>query len=66
MSVNIKFKATHDDAVLPVVNNKAPGTGDTGYDLVAVEDVKIAAGGSNIVEVGLTLADMTPGYWVRI
>ena len=64
--LTIKFKATHDDAVLPVANNKAIETGDSGYDLVAVEDVKIPAGGSNIAEVGLTLADITHGYWIRI
>lgn len=62
----IKFKATHSDAILPAANNTENGTGDSGYDLVAVEDVKIPASGSNIVEVGLTLADITPGYWIRI
>ena len=62
----IKFKATHSDAILPEANNTDNGTGDSGYDLVAVEDVKIPAAGSNIVGVGLTLADITPGYWIRI
>ena len=62
----IKFKATHDDAVLPGANNKDFGTGDSGYDLVAVEDVDIPHGESRVVPVGLTLADITPGYWVRI
>jgi len=64
--INIKFKKTHPDAVLPSANNKKPNTGDTGYDLVAVESVKIPAGGCNVVEVGLTLADITPGYWFCI
>lgn len=63
---NIKFKATHDDAVLPQANNSDPGTGDTGYDLVAVEDVLIPHCESGIVPVGLTLADITPGYWLKI
>ena len=62
----IKFKATHDDAVLPGANNKDFGTGDSGYDLVAVESVEIPHGESKVVPVGLTLADITPGYWVRI
>jgi dUTP pyrophosphatase len=62
----IKFKSTHPDAILPVANNKDKATGDSGYDLVAVEDVKIPAGGSSIAEVGLTLADISPGYWIRI
>jgi dUTP pyrophosphatase len=62
----IKFKATHDDAVLPAANNKEFGTGDTGFDLVAVEDVDIPHGKSVVVSVGLTLADISPGYWIRI
>lgn len=66
MSINIKLKKTHPDAVLPAANNKELGAGDTGYDLVAVEGEKIPAGGSNVVAVGLTLADITPGYWIRI
>ena len=62
----IKFKATHPDAVLPVANNKESKTGDSGYDLVAVEGVTIDSGSSDVIPVGLTLADITPGYWVRI
>ena len=63
---NIKFKKTHPDAVLPAANNTDPGTGDTGYDLVAVEDVIIPHCEDGVVPVGLTLADMTPGYWLKI
>ena len=65
-NINIKVIKTHPDAVLPSANNREIGEGDTGYDLVAVDGLKIAAGGSNIVAVGLTLADITPGYWLRI
>ena len=65
-NISIKLLKTHPDAVLPFANNKEPGTGDTGFDLVAVDDVKIPKGGSNIISVGLQLADMTPGYWMRI
>lgn len=64
--MQIKFKKTHPDAKLPQANNKEPFTGDTGYDLVAVEDMFIPAGHSRVVAVGLTLADMSPGYWMRI
>lgn len=64
--IEIKFKKTHSDAVLPVANNKETGTGDTGYDLIAVDDVNIPEYGSAVVPVGLTLADITPGYWIRI
>lgn len=66
MKVNVKLKKTHPDAVLPVANNSDPGTGDTGYDLVAVDTVRIPSLGSAVVPVGLTLADISPGYWVRI
>ena len=62
----IKIKKTHPDAMLPAANNKQPGTGDTGFDLVAVEDAVIQNYDSTVVPVGLTLADIDPGYWIRI
>ena len=65
-NIQVKFKKTHDDAVLPAANNKEPGTGDTGYDLTAVEDMTIQVKGDAVVPVGLTLAFVTPGYWLRI
>lgn len=65
-NVKIKVVKNHPDAVLPSANNKESGTGDTGYDLTAVESVWIPPGTSRVVEVGLTLADVTPGYWVKI
>lgn len=64
--MNVKLIKTHPDAVLPTANNKEPGTGDSGYDLVAVERTKISQRSSAVVPVGLTLADITPGYWIRI
>lgn len=64
--MNIKLIKTHEDAVLPAANNKEPGTGDTGFDLVAVENTSIQKYDSAVVPVGLTLADITPGYWIRI
>lgn len=63
---SLKFKKTHPDAVLPRANNNETGTGDSGYDLTAVENVVIPKHGSNVVPVGLKLADITPGYWFRI
>ena len=66
MHINIKLKKTHPDAVLPAANNSQTSTGDTGYDLSAVEKVRVPSFGSAIIPVGLTLADITPGYWVRI
>ena len=64
--MKIKLTKTHPDAVLPTANNKEPGTGDTGFDLVAVESVYIKSGSSEVIPVGLTLADISPGYWIRI
>lgn len=64
--MNIKLIKTHPDAVLPQANNKEPGTGDTGFDLVAVDTVQILQRKSAVVPVGLSLADITPGYWIRI
>lgn len=66
MNVSIKVKKTHPDAVLPQANNNQLATGDTGYDLVAVETAYIKSGSSKVIPVGLTLADITPGYWIRI
>lgn len=58
----IKFLKTHPDAVLPTKNN----SNDSGYDMTAVEDTVIPARGSAVVPVGLTLADLQHGYWIRI
>lgn len=66
MKCEVKFVKTHPDAILPSANNNDIGTGDTGYDLTAVEEVTIMSRDSAIVPVGLTLADLTPGYWLRI
>lgn len=64
--MNIDFIKLHGDAKLPQRNNPCPITGDVGYDLFAVEDTMIPAGGSRIVPVGLQLGNITPGYWFRI
>ena len=66
MNPVIKLKKTHPDAVLPSANDSSTGTGDTGYDLTAVEDTNLQGNSSVIVPVGLTLADISPGYWLRI
>ena len=62
----IRFKKTHPDAVLPAANDNSTSTGDSGYDLTAVEDVTIKSMGHAVVPVGLTLAYIEPGYWFRI
>ena len=62
----INFKKTHEDAVLPQANHGDPRTGDTGYDLTAVVDKKIAPGHSAIIDIGLEVGYITPGYWFKI
>tara|TARA_Y100000310_G_scaffold7435_1_gene8108 strand:+ start:4524 stop:5012 length:489 start_codon:yes stop_codon:yes gene_type:complete len=67
----VKFIKTHPDAQLPKPNTIGTiGTGDTGYDLVAVEDTNIPwlprHCGSAVVPVGLTLAYIENGFWFRI
>ena len=67
LTPTVKFVKTHPDAVLPKPNvtaEHAIGTGDTGYDLTAVEDVQISRSG--VVPVGLTLAYIEKGFWFRI
>ena len=69
LTPDVKFVQTHPDAQLPkatYVPEHSIGHGDTGYDLTAVEDVVVKAGESAFVPVGLTLAYIDPGYWLRI
>ena len=62
----VKFLKTHPDAVLPERNHKDSFTGDSGYDVTAVEDTVIPARGAAIVPVGLKLAYLPPGVWIRV
>ena len=41
-------------------------TGDTGSDVFAVESAIVPAGGSAVVDIGLTLAYITPGFWFKV
>ncbi len=60
--VTLKFKKTNVDAKLPTKNNES----DTGFDVYCVEDKIIPARGSDVVDVGLEFAYITPGYWVKV
>lgn len=64
--VEIKFVRTHPDAKLPKANNPSPLTGDTGYDIYSVEDKIIPAKGNAVIDVGLKVGYITPGYWFTI
>lgn len=58
----IKFSKIHPDAQLPKKNHST----DTGWDLFAVEDKLIPAKGRAVVDVGLKVAFIEPGYWIRV
>lgn len=60
--IEIKFVKTHPNAQLPV---KAYDE-DNCYDIYAVEGVIVPAKGSAVVEVGLTVGHITPGYGFAI
>ena len=66
LNPRVKFVKTHPDAQLPKANNSEIGTGDSGYDLTAVDGAKIYAGYSAVIPVGLTLAHIEEGFWFRI
>ena len=70
LNPRVKFIKTHPDAQLPEANDSAIGIGDSGYDLVAVEDTDIPwiprHVGSAVVPVGLVLAYIEEGFWFRI
>lgn len=58
----MKFLKTHEDAQLPKKNHED----DAGWDLFAVEDKIIPAKSKETVDVGLKLAFLEPGYWIRV
>jgi dUTP pyrophosphatase len=62
----LEFLKTHPNAVLPERKHTNLATGDSGYDVTAVEDVVIPARSSALVPTGLTLANVPPGIWIRI
>lgn len=64
--IQLKFKKVHEDAILPSRNHQYEMTGDSGYDIYSVQSVCIPAGGSRIVDTGIEVAHITPGYWFKI
>jgi len=65
--MNLSFLKTHPKAILPSrAHTEEPGSGNSGYDVYSVEDVLVPAKGSSTVQVGLTLADLPKGVWIRI
>lgn len=64
--MKIGFIKAHPDAKLPERNNKEPLVGDSGYDVYAVEDKIIPANNICRVDIGLEIAFIEPGYWIRL
>jgi dUTP pyrophosphatase len=58
----ILLEKVHEDAQLPKKNHDT----DTGWDLFAVEDKTIPAKGRDVVDVGIKVAKIEPGYWIRV
>ena len=58
----MKFFKTNEEAKLPVKNH----SDDAGWDLFSVEDKTIQANSKDVVNVGLKLAYLEPGYWIRV
>lgn len=63
--LRVRFIKTHPDAQLPSSAHEGLRTGDSGFDVYAVEDVLVPAKSSAKVDVGLELAFISPGIWVR-
>lgn len=61
-SPKMKFLKTHSDALLPAKNHKD----DAGWDIFSVENVVIPANSRSVVQVGLKLAYLEPGYWIKV
>ena len=62
----IGFVKNHQDAKLPSCNHTDAMTGDTGYDLYCTESSYIQPKTSSVIDVGLTVGYIEPGYWFQI
>ena len=62
----ISFVQLHINAKLPCFNIEHEHTGDIGADLYSVEEVLIPARSSNVVDVGLQVGYIQPGYYFVI
>lgn len=69
----VKFVKTSKFAILPNQNNilnanmmGSEGKNDTGYDVYSIDSVRIAPKGSIVVDVGIKLGYITPGFWFKV
>jgi dUTP pyrophosphatase len=61
MTINVKIKRLHPDAVIPRYAHEF----DAGFDLVAIEDVVIEPGETKLVRTGLAIS-LPPGYELQV
>ncbi|MDR9792706.1 dUTP diphosphatase [Aeribacillus pallidus] len=61
MTINVKIKRLHPDAVIPQYAHE----GDAGFDLVAVDDVIIEPGETKLIRTGLAF-ELPPGYEIQV
>jgi len=62
----INFVKTHEDAILPKRTYSDKLTGDAGFDIFSIEEVTIPPGESAVVQVGIEVGYITPGFWFKI
>lgn len=60
--LNVGFKKTHPNAKLPLRKNAT----DTGYDIFSVENKTISSKSDAVIETGIEIANVPPGYWYLI
>lgn len=64
--MKVDFYKIHDGAKVPEKNHKNLTTGDAGLDVFSVEDAVIPSKGSVEVKIGLKIAYISPGFWIKI
>ena len=64
--IELRFVKTHPDAILPEKNHKHSQTGDACYDIFSIEDVIISPKQDCVIDVGLKVGYIEPGYYLRI
>lgn len=62
----LKFQKLSEDSILPQRNNKECCIGDSGYDVFAINNIVIPARTNIRVDIGLRVAYINAGYWIRV
>ena len=64
-TLKVKFIKLDESARLPEKNHNNPQTGDAGYDVFCLKDITINPFSSTVVEIGLQVADISEGYFIK-